>query len=99
MSRWSYAQLSLDACKAGGPEKYKEALICSGKTSMLPWIFGSLIVGGLVVSGFNKAKKYFKNRKHTKEEVIIVEEDSKTKKRFFFKLPRKIRNILVINYK
>lgn len=35
---WNYAELSAEAKKCGGPEKYVEKLINSGKMDMVPWI-------------------------------------------------------------
>lgn len=60
---WDYAELSKMAKANGGPEKYVEVLVNSGKKHMLPWM-GAATVGGVVVTlGIQKAIKYLRDKK------------------------------------
>lgn len=64
---WDYAELSKMAKASGGPEKFVDLLINSGKRKMFPWIlraFGVGIVTGIaMVVAVCKAYKYISEKK------------------------------------
>jgi len=74
--KWNYAELSAEAKKHGGPEKFVEVLINSGKKEMLPWV-GVAAAGGVVVTiGVQKLIKYFSEKKaQSREEVELAKQE------------------------
>ena len=70
---WNYAQLTMDASLAGGPECYIEALIASGKAlgrmQMVPWLAVAGVGGALVTYGGMKLLKYSREKNEAKIEV------------------------------
>ncbi len=92
MKDWKYAELSHEAKVAGGPDvllnTVKEEGIQEGKDSMKSEmaIIGlvGVVMGGLLLKGYNSAKERFEKKRKSKEaaekaEAIIIEEMSKNK--------------------
>ena len=92
MKDWKYAELSHEAKVAGGPDvllnTVKEEGIQEGKDSMKSGmaILGlvGVVMGGLLLKGYDFAKERFEKRRKSKEpaekaEAIIIEEMSKNK--------------------
>ena len=80
MSSWDYAEMAKAAKKLGGPEKYADFLVSSGRNQMIPLIIAcSLVSAGVGVGGtigVSKLIKYFKNKKEVKRrEVAIAKEE------------------------
>jgi len=75
MREWNYANLSKNAKIAGGPEKYVEVLINSGKIRMIPWLFasGAAGFGGAKLIGWLKLKieEHRRLEEEAREELIM----------------------------
>ncbi len=69
MSKWDYAEMAKAAKKLGGPEKYADFLVNSGRNQMVPLVIvGSLISLGVGVGGTIGVSKVVKFIKHKNEE-------------------------------
>ncbi|WP_300385781.1 hypothetical protein [Clostridium sp.] len=60
---WDYAELSKMAKANGGPEKFLDLLINSGKRKMFPFIGVATVVGAATTVVFQKAYKYLSDKK------------------------------------
>lgn len=60
---WDYAELSKMAKENGGPEKFVDLLINSGKRKMFPWIGAAAAAGVATTVVFQKAYKYLSDKK------------------------------------
>ena len=70
---WNYAEFSAEAKKCGGPEKYVEKLINSGKMDMVPWIGVGVVgvVGGIAIGiGIQKLIDYFSAKMAESKEAV-----------------------------
>lgn len=71
---WDYAEMSKAAKACGGPEKWVETLINSGKMKMVPWLFVTFAVGIGVQKGITflpQKKAVSKSEiKSAKEKII-----------------------------
>lgn len=71
---WDYAELSMAAKEAGGPEKLMDLLIESGKDAghkeMLPVVGIALGIGALGYAGISKLVKFFKKKKEISPEAV-----------------------------
>lgn len=69
---WNYAELSKMAKENGGPEKFVEILINSGKKQMIPWL-GVALAGGMASTlGIQKVVKYFSQKKAMSDEAVEI---------------------------
>ena len=69
MKIWDYAEMAKEARKFGGPEKYADFLVNSGKSEMVPWIIvGSVISLCVGVGGTFGVQKLVKHIKKIKDE-------------------------------
>ncbi|QUA52177.1 hypothetical protein [Aristaeella lactis] len=71
---WDYAELSKEAKKAGGPEKYVDSLIKNaeqnGQQSMYPWVVVATVGGALITAGIAKLVSYFREKKAVSEKEL-----------------------------
>lgn len=67
---WNYAELSKMAKENGGPEKFVEILINSGKKQMIPWLGVAMAVGVASTLGIQKVVKYFSKKKAMSDEAV-----------------------------
>ena len=72
--KWDYAELSKEAKKAGGPEKYVDSLITNakqnGQQSMYPWVAVATVGGALITAGIAKLVSHFKKKKAVSEKEL-----------------------------
>ena len=67
MSSWEYAEMSVRACAAGGPERYEKQLMSEGAKSVCPWLV--LATVGVVVLAVGNIRMRIKEQKRKRNEV------------------------------
>ncbi len=74
MRIWDYAEMSKSAREMGGPGKYADFLVSSGRKDVIPWAISGWIIalglGGAI--GIPKLVKYIKGQKEKKEKVVTM---------------------------
>ena len=66
---WNYADMSKAAKAVGGPEKYADMLVQSGRQEMYPWLVVATLASGVVTHFAPKAVAYVKEKWVSKEDA------------------------------
>lgn len=78
--RWPYADLSMNAKVAGGPEKYVEQLLengrCIGRKEMYPWVAVAFFAGAGIIEGIQIGITLYRDHKN---KIDIEVENTKQK--------------------
>ena len=69
---WDYAEMSKAAKEMGGPEKYADSLVQSGRQEMIPCLI-LMVAGTFLVTKFGaKIKNFFKSKWVSKSEATVA---------------------------